>query len=582
MWCFYLIIFLASLLPTSSWAIAPDVQEICPDRVVLIGKEKIKFNALEKVFLCGDPSTESWKTIPFNQVQFHISTFLEERGYHHPTFSEKGDILEVNPGEKSFLKKVTLQGAPDFLNIKKRRKILNHPLTPKLLNEIEEWVAAQLKNRGYACPAIESRANIETGIMEMKVDPGIARDVESVTQESVPGLGAGTLRRYDAFVMGKTFNESLLDLSAERVEKSGILQSNHFTWDCEALPSSPQIDLYQRTFAGKPRLVNFSFGADTQEYAIVKGAWKHTRLGSKASSFAVSLYASYRRQQLDFFSDLHIFSPLSRWYLKPLISFYHEKETDFQYLSGDARLSAVRNWDNQKVGFRSEIGPNLNYVYTFKGANPGLTRFFSLQYDFDLMSHLYEIWQTDPRTGYRLHFTADLNNKKILSQITAQRFSLEGKYYYNIKGLDPPLLVLGIRGGFYGTFLDSKDTETRDRLPPNYRFYLGGSQNLRGFGLTELPQGDGALSAAFTSVELRLAKTLPFWVEPLVFFDIGALGQQAGHFNLPLYFSPGGGVRVASPIGVFRVTVSKGLKTGNQDGVENTHFQFFASFGEEF
>lgn len=579
--CLGLFLSAAFSLPVLSKVPNPITQEVCPGRVILTGPKKIKFTPLEKIFLCGDPQSEPWKDIPLGQARYHITTFLQDRGFHHPQFSDDGNTLYVDSGTETFLEHVQVEGAPPFLDIRKHRQILHRPLTPKLLNNIESWIQHQLQSRGYPCPKLKTEANIDSGEMVVQVDPGPFQEVESVTQESLPGLGTGTLRRYDAFVLGKEFNKELLALTSERVEKSGVLQSTHFTWECEPEPLGDKTELYQRTFAGKPRILTFGFGADTEEYLIVKGSWKHTRWGKKASNFVADMYASYRQQKLDLYSDWHAFSPLSRWYLKPTISIWHDLEVESHFISASARFPLAGTWDNQKFGMTYEMGPELDYIYTFRGAQPGLTRFLALEGRLDLMSHDFELWQRDPHTGYRFQAKTDLTNKNLLSELTAQKFSVEGKYYYNLLGLDPALLIFGVRGGLYNTFMNNP--EQRAKLPPNYRFYLGGSQNLRGFGRMEIPGGDGALAAAFVSTEVRLAKYLPLWLEPFLFFDIGIIGPQAFQFKLPFYMSPGAGIRVASPIGVIRATVSHGMKTGSQDNqAGNTHFQFFMSYGEEF
>src|SRR5262245_13823995 len=335
-----LFFWIATGLSLSALARDPYPQEICPGRLTLIAAERIKLNTLEKTFLCGDPEVEPWKDIPPAQVKFHLRNFLQARGYHRPVFTEEGGASIVNVGEIRLLTEVRLIGAPAFLDIRKRRRIIGRRLTPNLLNEVEDWVRRWLRMNGYPCPVLQTKANIDTGVMEITVTAGERRDVMSVTQEALPGLGTGTLRRFDAFVMEKEINEELLDLTARRIEDDGVLQSTHFTWDCEA-PRAGE-DLFQRTFAGKPRLITLSFGADTEEYAIFKGSWRHTRWGSKASSFGVSLYGSYRRQTLEISSDWYAFAPLSRWYLKPLVTFSHERESDFHFVSIDSGMRLAR------------------------------------------------------------------------------------------------------------------------------------------------------------------------------------------------------------------------------------------------
>lgn len=577
---------------------------MCPGRVQWEGSARIRLSDLERTLVCGDQEVKAWSEIPFNQARYFLTVFLQDRAYLRPQFEIRGEVLLVNPGERTFSHEVIVTGAPKFFNIKKKRQILHEALTPGLLDEIEGWIRGELRAHGHACPKLSTKADPATGDIRVKVMPGPTFTIASVTQESVDGLGPGALRRFDAFEMDKLFNDDLLELTSRRVEDSGVLQSSFFTWSCpEEIPEPPpapgevrlpvaetqpapgeipEVDLFQRTFAGKPRLFTIGFGASTEEYGIVRGSWKHARWGENASNFEVSFYGSYRRQQVDISSEWYAFSPLSRWFVQPSVNFTHRYESDYQYISVNSQGALGRTYDNQKIGLRFTAGPNLNFTRTFKGAQPGLTQFLSLRYDFKLMSHYWEYWQEDPRTGFMVSLNGNFGTQSIFSSISAQRFRLEGQYLYNLMGLDPPLLVFGIRGGLMGT-LAAQDQVTRDILPPNYKYWLGGSQNLRGFDRQELPNSDGALSAAWASVEVRLAHLLPFWIQPFIFMDVGILGDQAFSFGSPVYFSPGGGLRVASPIGVFRTTFSHGFKTSEADNNPgNTHFQFYITYGEEF
>ncbi len=559
---------------------AVQVNEVCPGKVEIRGHYKIKLNEIEKKLTCGDPEVEAWKEIPPNQAKFHLGVFLQDRGFHHENFSVENDKLIVELGEPTYIKKVDVRSDPPFKEMPRKRFIVGETLTPKRLNELEEWIKMEVRAKSHPCPQLVTRANTVTGVVEVDLDWGPKQNVISVIQETVPGMDPGALRRYDAFGLDKPFNDDLLELTSRRVEESGVLQSSHFTWPC---PSNPEgVDLFQRAFPGKPRLFRIGFGFDTEEYAIFQSSWKHARLGSKASNLSVSLYASYRTQSLEVASDWYPFKPLSsRWYFQPSVNLIHELQPDFHYAATNAFFAAARRYDNQKLGLIALFGPNLNYTYTFSGAEEGLTRFLTLHYELDLKSHDWEYWQKDPRSGFRVLGVGDFGTQTLLSEISAQRFKWDGQYLYNFRGYDLPKIVLGIRGGIYGTFVD-QDPDTVDKLPPNYKFYLGGTQNLRGFSLNELPE-DGALSALWGGVEIRLAHTLPYWIEPLVFVDAGILGDNVFNYKLPVYYSPGGGVRVASPFGVFRTTFAHGFKSGGEDGnPDNTHFQFLFSFGEEF
>jgi translocation and assembly module TamA len=556
---------------------------VCPGRVELIHSSNINFSKNEKNFLCGDPDVEAWSSLPLDQVQYHMGTFLEGRGYFQPRFEVVGGVLKVYPGNTVKITKVELTGDPPaFLQVRRRWKTLGTRLTPGSLSALEGWVKGELNSQGYPCPVLKSRANVASGEVIIEVEPGPFQDINSITQESVPGLDMGTLRRYDAFQLDKPFNDDLLTLSALRLEAGGLLQNTFFTWQCGPRGA----ELMQRTYPGKSRLIRIGFGADTEQYFIIRGSWAHNRLGQNGSNLVLSWFGSYIQQKLDLTGEWYAFSPLSRWFLFPKLSFNHERESDYHFLDTNLFFGLARTYDNQKFGVRFQVGPNLNFTYTFSGSRPGWTKFLSLLGEVDWMDHDYEIFLNDPREGYRVLFKAALNSDVIFSDISAQGFRLNWHYYYNLKNLDPPLLIFGWRGGFGSTHAPG-DELTRDLLPPNFKYFLGGNRNLRGFGRQELPPDPadldaGARTAAFLSFEIRLANVIPFGIQPIAFFDIGVLGDSFMDFDAPVYYSPGGGLRVASPFGVFRTTFAHGYKTGPDGDPGNTHFQFLFSFGEEF
>ncbi|MCP5468780.1 MAG: BamA/TamA family outer membrane protein [Deltaproteobacteria bacterium] len=556
---------------------------VCPNRVEIIHDSEIKFSKNEKNFLCGDPNVKAWQDLPISQIQYHIKTFLETRGFFQTQFKISGQILKVYPGNTINISEVTLTGnQPDFINIKRRWKTIGTKLTPASLSELEGWIKSELNRNGYACPNLKSHAHVISGRVEIEIDPGPQQNISSILQESVPGLDVGSLRRYDTFQLELPFNSDLLTLTSQEIENDGVLQSTFFTWRCQ----EDGVELLQRTHAGKSKQIRIGFGVDTQEYIIVRGSWKHHRIGRHGSNLGLSWFASFREQLLKLENEWYAFPPLNPWFFKPRLTIQHEWESDFHYLSGDVYFPVARNYNNQKFSLYYSLGPDFNTTYSFEGADKGITKFLRLQGEAIWTDHYYKIFQNNPHRGYQVQLKANLSSQKILSDISTQSFQLDWHYYYNFKKLDPPLLVFGWRGGLSSTLVSGNESN-RDRLPPNYRYYLGGSTNLRGFSRKELPRNIddievGALSAAYLSFELRLANYIPFGIQPIIFFDAGMMGDGFMNFNSPLYYSPGAGVRVDSPFGVFRTTFAHGFKTGDDNDPGNTHFQFLFSFGEEF
>ena len=97
-----------------------------------------------------------------------------------------------------------------------------------------------------------------------------------------------------------------------------------------------------------------------------------------------------------------------------------------------------------------------------------------------------------------------------------------------------------------------------DFVPPEERFYLGGSRSVRGWGRNRLGPVDaeeipiGGKSVFEGSLEIRQLVTSG--LSSVLFIDFGTLSERT--FTFPLrdtHFSPGFGIRYATPIGPIRL-----------------------------
>jgi translocation and assembly module TamA len=547
-----------------------------------IDSEKIiKFNANEKKLICGDPDAESWKEIPRFQAEYFIRTFLQQRGYFYPEFREEKDLVTIIPGEQTYVTDIEVEGEPpEQFKVWKRRQIRGGLLTPDALNALEGWSKGQLKNWGYACPQVKSRADAETGEVRLNLDPGQAMSIIDVDEEPVDGLMPGTLRRFDAFRLGHPYKHLNLSLTSRRIAKDGILQSSYFLTECT--PEGAR--LTQKSIPGAKRLVSVGFGASTEEYFIIKAMWKQSRIGKNGSSFVISGRGSYRKQRLFVEGFVYPFPFPTRWHFAPSFLTRRENQDRYEYVANDLWVPMAYTWDTLNTSFRLAFGPKLNFTNTFKGATSGWTHFLSAAAGFDVASHDYEYYIVDPRTGYVVSAMAELNSDEVLSSITAQKLTISGQTLWNIAGFDPPLFILGIRG-LAGTTITDYDSPKFARLPPQFLYYLGGSATMRGFSRRSLPKTiRGALSSLYAGAELRLANILPLNIQPIAFVDVGVMGARSFDLDAPGYWSPGFGVRWPSIIGVVRLTVARGYLIRNSDPANNglSGWQFYWSLGEEF
>ncbi|MCM2277868.1 MAG: BamA/TamA family outer membrane protein [Oligoflexia bacterium] len=557
-------------------------ERLCPG-LRFEGELQPGLSETEHRLLCGDPRSEAWGSIPTHQARFHFRNFLQKRGYLHPSFIAEGTTEGVGTlvriGTPTLLSRIRTQGAPEELRIERRRKLLGRPVTPTLLNEIEQWVYRRLQAAGHPCPDVETLADRDSGEVLVQMRPGPQAPLSAVIEEKpVPGTLPGIFRRYDAFQLGDRFNGDWLAVTANRINAQDVVLNVHFTPECSPAPDPEKgVTVRQSVTPGPPRLMSFGFGIDTEGLLLARAAWRHSRLGRGASWLDFTALGSAREQLLEATLEwFHLARP-SRQSLRPSLLLRHRNERPFETLEARGGIAFSTSADGTRAGLVALAGPSIQGLRTYRGVGPRDSRFLSLDAEATLTSHAFEYYSADPRTGYRLGAAASLGSRALLSTVSAQRAELRGEVLLNYRDFDPPLLVLGFRGALAATFTAERPGAATG-LPASFFHFLGGSSNLRGFGRQELPKdGLGGLTSAFLNSELRLGSTLPWNLDPFVFLDLGALGRAPLALDPPIYHSPGAGLRWLSPIGVFRTTLARGFPADVPG-----HWQLFISFAEEF
>jgi len=562
----------------SVWA-GEKIRESKPcDRWLILGIESITFSDPERRLLCGDPTNPSWKNVPDNQAVLFMRTFLQDYGYFSPKFDIQPSRIEVTLGNPTRVTSLRTEGEPRNLPIDKLRNIVGVRLTPKLLDATKDRLRRLLEERGYPCSDIKMEADPDTGEMLAHLQSGLPLKIIKVDEDKVPGMWPGMMRRYWAFDIGSPYNGDFVNLTSRRITDQGIVQSTYFTPTC----TEEGAILRQQVVAGPPRIVTLGTGVDTEQFLIGRANWTNSRMGSTGSSVSLTANASSKVQQFIAQGSWYFHTDPSRSYLKPGLDIKHENEQYFENLVTRFSFGPAATYDSQNLAFDLSIAPTLNWTRTYRGPGPGDTEFMSLSATFHTKDHYFEFYRDRPRRGFSLTLDGDFTQRGWLSPVTAQavRSSLES--LWNIGNFDPPFLVFGFRAGLYTTFTDEQVSS--QALPSQFRNFLGGSGDLRGFGRQELPGPNGGLSAVYGGVEFRIADTLPWGLQPFVFGDFGMLGSRTLQLDSPVFWDPGFGLRWQAPFGVIRTTLSHGFVSGPQLGYGDQirHWQFYFSFGEEF
>lgn len=577
----------AALGTVSVEAVDPQqLQELCPGGLWARAPVRISLNDNESVLVCGDPKVEAWRNVPLNQAMVHLSAILQERGFQFPKMvTEEGRAI-VDVGPRSEVQSIEVEGHPPAdWRVKRFRKVRGEVLTPTLLGSFQKRVEADLRRFGYACPVVKTDAFARSERLRLTVHAGQRAVVRSVKIDPVDGLEPQALERFYAFFPGAVFDHNALLLSSQRMETDGILQSTYFETTCD--PGFA--DLHQKHMAGAPRILRFGGGLNTERGLIGYIEWKHARIGRLGSSFNVGTKFSYRDshrniQQVTAAGKWYGLMDFSRLYFDSTLTATHESHENYRIATVNQTLLPSTTWDTQNFGGTISFGPTLNASQTFRGPGRPRTFYSTLRGSVRIIEHDLELNYADPTSGLELRAQAEASDDTVFSDISTQSFIIDGRWLWNIANMQPATYILAFRWRLNATLAPASQGGYAS-LPIALRNYMGGSYDMRGYALKELPGPIGAPTIAYVGSEFRLAEILPWGLQPLVLFDIGRVGSNPLTLNSPVYFSVGPGMRWESPIGVFRMTLARGWASGRPyDASQSTlkQWQFLIGFGEEF
>lgn len=553
---------------------AASPEAVAPNCTTLFEGESISLSRVERTWVCGDPDSRVWNHVPPNQRIFFLRNFLQERGYHEPTFRVDGDKLFVTVGPRSHVRKAELVGGRHGVDLDRRRRLIRQPLTPDLLDETESWLKGELANHGYPCSSVESAADPRAESVVFTVAAGKPRTFGVVEVEGKTESIA-LLERYFAFLPHWKFDARLLELSSRRMLRDDLFLSAYFDWACD-----PAYQLRQNLVVAKPRLLTFDLGVNTEVGVFGMVRWKHANLDELASSFQTSLSASLRAQELAAEMRKYI-NPKSPFHLIGTGKVRREDERRYETITygvGGQPATAVELPFGRT---QAAYGPFMEFTKTIDGQGPRSRRTLHWLGKVDFMSHGFEYFLGDPREGWAFLLDIDSQFKGKLAETTAHRIVAQGQALYNFLDYDPPLLVFGWRFKF-GSFLLGRDRGRINEIPINQRFFLGGDADIRGFSRKSLPNDPrGFAVMLYNGFEIRAGHILPLNLQPLLFVDYATGGIQAGTKDEAVFWAPGAGVRYPSPIGTVRFTFARGFTIRSPSGDPARNDQFFVTLGQE-
>lgn len=556
--------------------------KICDNITVVDGE--ISLNDNERVLVCGSSAgSEGWKSIPVRQSIFHLKAILQNQGYLAPRFEREGESLKVWPEKQTLVSNLRVDGQQGILHAEKKRKIVGHPMEPSKLNEVEEWAYSEIRKQGYACTKISIEAHQWNNEVVVNAPLLAQKRIGRIEFGSLDGLNPDVLNRYRPFGEGDIYDIRKTQLMTSRLLADGLFQSAYFVVKCR----EGFADLQLETSVGKPKIFRFGVGTSTEELPVfLDASFKNARLDEKASSFTMATHASTRKLSFTLGSELYWIPGSTRSFFGPRFEAERLSENSFETSAVKGGADIGRNWDVKDIRLSGRWGATLNYSKTARGVGPAEAFYPTIDGSFSMVSHEYESSIREQYEGWNAQFYYRGQNKGLGSKLDVNRYRIDLKSLWNIGAFSPPIFVFGTRVEAIMVDADQIDgSQNRNLLPIEDRIYLGGDQNLRGFGRQNINNGNlGYLTSLYLGFELRLIEEVPYKLQPFLLFDAARVSNQRYALDRPVYASEGIGVRWASPFGTIRASFARGhiIQADTSTVGLDEQWVFFGSFGQEF
>ncbi|HXH76620.1 MAG TPA: BamA/TamA family outer membrane protein [Bacteriovoracaceae bacterium] len=548
---------------------------LCP-QVILHTEHKIKFTDTEKRMLCGDPAVDAYKNIPPYQAEIFMKGFLQSRGYLQPEFAPVGEVLNVYPRSKTFIRKMRVNIDEDkerkLVEKEIQRQYRKKLMTPKRLDAIEADALTVVRRRGFPCAKIETEAFPDTRSVDLNYKDLNWFPFGKIEKEKIPDLHENALARFYPFRESDAFNEMLLDLTEKRMMRAEVVSGTFFLENCSV--DARKFSLSQQFIIGPPRSIRFGAGVNTESGPMFRVKWAHNRFQPMASHLSASFQASLRIQSLNLTADQYL------WNHRPRQSLFSQfdliRESQFDYLQTLARLRPHMKWTEDKLRRHLiyTLGPTLE-AGSFKSEERLEQRSYrtgALEGSISLMSHIYEYFDTHPEDGDTVRFSFDFRQPEFGFPHRLLKLDSTFAKLTRVGVWRRGNLIAGLRVNAATTIVpDSVDLLD---LPPSVKFYGGGSDDVRGFLLRTLPKNDGLGALSKLGLKLELRRTY-LWKESLegfVFVDGARFGPEPWDIDPRVWYSPGVGLRWLSPIGMVQTYIARARATNPDEDFGNFYF----------
>ena len=529
--------------------------------------------------------------------------------------------IDIEEGEPLVAEEVQLVGF-DELPAWSRRRLEGRlalrpgePLDRALMQASREAALDELRERGYPYASVRLSDAPGTAerqrIVRLTAETGPQARFGPVDITGNTSVSEQVIQRQLVFRPGEVYSQSRMLESQRRLYGLEVFQFANVQPLREEGEQPVEIPTRVTVTEGRHRRVNFSLGYGSEERVRGEVDWRHVNFFGGARTAGVRA----RYSLLDRGVRLNFTEP---YFLTPRLSFTAQGQAWFT----DEPLYALETWGGRvtvnrqfgrgaRRGMRAQPANNLAFTYaneweSYSLANEALE-------DLTIRDELIALG-LDPRfgtgRGQRSAISLDGGRNTTDNILDARRgyfatahleqaggwlggtwdyyeVTAEGRYYLALG--QAAVVAVRARGGSIDALRGEPNIE--GAVPFFKRYFLGGAQNLRGWGRFEVAplSGAGLPIGGHTFMNVSTEVRFPVWgnVGAVLFLDGGNVWSGPWDFNLnDLRYNVGPGLRYNTPIGPIRADVGyqlnprPGLLVNGQQ--EPRRFRFHFSIGHAF
>lgn len=437
--------------------------------------------------------------------------------------------------------------------------------------EVRGLFTDALKNLGFAYANVNVETQIDSVNLAAEVTiegvTGPKTYIDSIQVEGIQSISKGYILREANVHPGDLYTQ-------EKLQEAQRQLFNHhlFRFATVSITEQPQdssLTLLMRLRENEPRSLTLLAGVGTEEKLRGETSWTHRNI-YRGHRFTTTAHASFIEQtlRLDYLLP-YVFNTKSSFVISPFGQ--HLLENNFELLSIGVTNSFIYNHsDNLTASAAYEYTRNQELSQRFAVNLPDT----ATNYDLSALqfSGYYNEGYGRQREGWLIQPYAEISGFLGLATYTFQKLSMDVRRFIDLS--NTTIAAARLQGGTI--FNVATDT-----LPRNVRYYMGGTNSVRGWSRQELgPKRAQVNQSGFNQYiplggrsmagfNLEIRQELPFIFNGLgfaVFLDGGQVWESVQSIgNRPLQFGSGGGLRYQSPLGPVRVDIGYKLNPMDED-----------------